>query len=137
MATGYSTRTAQTADARQNGGTSARWPRLLPPLLLIFAARWLARPSGQPSPLQEQNDSLVVVLDRPRRCWPGGTRPPDPTRKIRDLLAAREGVTGGLRSRRPVVTLTDRRTVEGMLAAVDPIIMPAQGNWADLGSPGR
>jgi Ca-activated chloride channel family protein len=60
------------------------------------------------------------------------------TRKIRDLLATREGAYTGLvvyaGDGHVVSPLTDdRRTVEGLLSAVDPIIMPAPGNRADLG----
>ena len=120
-----------------------RWQRLLAPLLLIVAALALAGPSFRtaPSPLQQQDDSLVVVLDLSLSMLAKDMKPDRltrATRKIRDLLAAREGAYTGLvvyaADGHVVSPLTDdRRTVEGLLSAVDPIIMPAPGNRADLG----
>lgn len=125
------------------GGSSSRWPRILPPLLLTIAALAMAGPSFRtaPSPLQQQNDSLVVVLDLSLSMLARDVEPDRltrATRKIRDLLASREGAYTGLvvyaADGHVVTPLTDdRRTVEGLLSAVDPIIMPATGNRADLG----
>lgn len=129
------------------GGAGATGPgrgqRLLAPLLLTVAAIALAGPSFRtaPSPLQQQDDSLVVVLDLSLSMLATDVKPDRLTRakrKIRDLLAAREGAYTGLvvyaADGHVVTPLTDdRRTVEGLLSAVDPIIMPAPGNRADLG----
>ncbi|GGY63928.1 VWA domain-containing protein [Marinobacter zhanjiangensis] len=125
------------------GGRPARWQRLLAPLLLMVTALALAGPSFRtaPSPLQQQDDSLVVVLDLSLSMLARDAEPDRltrATRKIRDLLAAREGTYTGLvvyaADGHVVSPLTDdRRTVEGLLSAVDPVIMPAPGNRADLG----
>ncbi|MFC4258601.1 VWA domain-containing protein [Marinobacter lacisalsi] len=124
-------------------GHSARWQRLLAPVLLIVAALAMAGPSFRtaPSPLQQQDDSLVVVLDLSLSMLARDLEPDRLTRairKIRDLLAAREGAYTGLvvyaGDGHVVTPLTDdRRTVEGLLSAIDPVIMPAPGNRADLG----
>lgn len=121
------------------GGRPARWQRLL----LMVTALALAGPSFRtaPSPLQQQDDSLVVVLDLSLSMLARDAEPDRltrATRKIRDLLAAREGTYTGLvvyaADGHLVSPLTDdRRTVEGLLSAVDPVIMPAPGNRADLG----
>lgn len=124
-------------------GRSRRGQRLLAPTLLAIVAVAMAGPSFRtaPSPLQEQDDSLVVVLDLSLSMLARDVEPDrltQATRKIRDLLATREGAYTGLvvyaADGHVVTPLTDdRRTVEALLAAVDPIIMPAPGNRADLG----
>lgn len=124
-------------------GGSARWQRLLAPVLLIVAALAMAGPSFRtaPSPLQEQDDSLVVVLDLSLSMLARDEEPDRltrATRKIRDLLEAREGAYTGLvvyaGDGHVVTPLTDDRgTVESLLSAIDPVIMPAPGNRADLG----
>ncbi|MCK7543412.1 VWA domain-containing protein [Marinobacter bryozoorum] len=117
--------------------------RLIAPLLLMLAAVALAAPSfrSAPSPLQQQDDSLVVVLDLSLSMLATDVEPDRltrATRKVRDLLATREGAYTALvvyaADGHVVTPLTDdRRTVEGMLSALDPVIMPAAGNRADLG----
>lgn len=117
--------------------------RLIAPLLLTLASIALAGPSfrSAPSPLQQQDDSLVVVLDLSLSMLATDVEPDRltrATRKVRDLLATREGAFTGLvvyaADGHVVTPLTDdRRTVEGMLGALDPVIMPATGNRADLG----
>ncbi len=127
-----------------HGGTpSARRARFVAPLLLALLAVALAGPSfrSAPSPLQQPDDSLVVVLDLSLSMLAADVEPDRLTRakrKIHDLLAAREGTFTGLvvytADGYVVTPLTDdRRTVEGMLGALDPMIMPAAGNRADLG----
>ncbi|MGM0570113.1 VWA domain-containing protein [Marinobacter sp.] len=122
---------------------SATRTRLVAPVLLAVAAIALAGPSfrSAPSPLQQQDDSLVVVLDLSLSMLATDVEPDRltrATRKIRDLLTTREGAFTGLvvyaADGHVVSPLTDdRRTVEGMLGALDPVIMPAAGNRADLG----
>lgn len=125
------------------GSARQRHLRLLAPALLVIAAVALAGPSFRtaPSPLQQQDDSLVVVLDLSLSMLATDVSPDRltrATRKIRDLMATREGAFTGLvvyaADGHVVTPLTDdRHTVEGMLGALDPIIMPAPGNRADLG----
>ena len=122
---------------------SARRARFVAPLMLVLMAVALAGPSfrSAPSPLQQPDDSLVVVLDLSLSMLAADVEPDRLTRakrKIHDLLAARESAFTGLvvyaADGYVVTPLTDdRRTVEGMLGALDPIIMPAAGNRADLG----
>jgi len=122
---------------------SATRIRVVAPLVLALTALALAGPSfrSAPSPLQQQDDSLVVVLDLSLSMLATDAEPDRltrATRKIRDLLATREGAFTGLvvygADGHVVTPLTDdRRTVEGMLGALDPVIMPASGNRADLG----
>lgn len=124
-------------------GRAARWQPLLAPILLIIAALALAGPSFRtaPSPLHQQDDSLVVVLDLSLSMLANDVEPDRltrATRKIRDLLEVREGAYTGLvvyaADGHVVTPLTDSRsTVESMLSAIDPIIMPAPGNRADRG----
>lgn len=121
----------------------SRANRLLAPALLAIAAIALAGPSFRtaPSPLQQQDDSLVIVLDLSLSMLATDVEPDRLTRakrKIRDLLATREGAYTGLvvyaADGHVVTPLTDdRHTVEGLLSALDPVIMPAPGNRADLG----
>ncbi len=128
-------------DVRPSG--QRRWGWLVPPLLLTLLALALAGPSFRsvPTSLQQQDDAVVVVLDLSLSMLATDVKPDRLTRairKIRDLLAAREGAFTGLvvyaADAHVVTPLTDdRRTVEGLLAALDPLIMPAAGNRADLG----
>lgn len=127
----------------ESGDATSRRYHLLPPVLLTVAAIALAGPSfrSAPSPVQQQDDSLVVVLDLSLSMLATDLEPDRltrATRKIRDLLATREGALTGLvvyaADGHVVTPLTDdRRTVEAMLDALDPTIMPAAGNRADLG----
>jgi len=118
----------------------------------------LAGPSWReaPSPLSQSDDSLVIVLDLSLSMLATDLQPDRLTlakRKIRDLLKARTGSLNALivyaGDAHVVTPLTDdSRTIEAMLAALDPTIMPATGNRADLaidrartllknGAPGR
>lgn len=136
------------ADARRPGpattGVTHRLPQWLPAgLALLVLALALAGPSWRqaPTPLQQQDDSLVIVLDLSLSMLANDVQPDRLTRakrKIRDILAAREGSLTALvvytADGHVVSPLTDdRRTIEGMLEALDPVMMPAQGNRADLG----
>lgn len=103
----------------------------------------LAGPSWRqaPTPLQQQNDSLVIVLDLSLSMLATDVEPDRLTvakRKIRDILKAREGALTALvvyaADAHVVTPLTDdRNTIEGMLNVLEPVIMPAAGNRADLG----
>lgn len=127
------------------GGPVGRQQARLWPLGLLLAvlALALAGPAWReaPTPLQQQDDSLVIVLDLSLSMLATDVQPDRLTqakRKIRDLLAARDGSLTALvvyaADAHVVTPLTDdRRTIEGMLDAIDPLIMPAAGNRADLG----
>lgn len=126
---------------RSGGQQRARvWPLALLVAVLSLA---LAGPAWReaPTPLQQQNDSLVIVLDLSLSMLATDVEPDRLTqakRKIRDILAARDGSLTALvvyaADAHVVTPLTDdRRTIEGMLGAIDPLIMPATGNRADLG----
>lgn len=103
----------------------------------------LAGPSWRqaPTPLQQQNDSLVIVLDLSLSMLATDVEPDRLTvakRKIRDILKAREGALTALvvyaADAHVVTPLTDdRNTIEGMLDVLEPVIMPAAGNRTDLG----
>ena len=124
-------------------GSGARSPTL--PLMLAIAmlSVALAGPSWReaPTPLQQQNDSLVIVLDLSLSMLATDVEPDRLTvakRKIRDILDAREGSLTALvvysADAHVVTPLTDdRQTIEGMLDVLDPVIMPAAGNRADIG----
>ncbi|SFR49682.1 Ca-activated chloride channel family protein [Marinobacter daqiaonensis] len=128
---------------RSGKGQHHRRNRLIPPLLLALGALALAGPSFRtaPAPLNQQDDALVVVLDQSLSMLATDVEPDRSTRairKIRDLLATREGAFTGLvvyaGDGHVVTPLTDdRRTIEGLLTALDPLIMPATGNRADMG----
>lgn len=122
------------------GTERAGW--VLPVLLILVAAVTLAGPSWReaPTPLQQQNDSLVIVLDLSASMLATDVKPNRLTvakRKIRDILTARPTSMTALvvyaGDGHVVTPLTDdRRTIEGMLDALDPLMMPAAGNRADL-----
>ena len=141
--------------ARQTPKASPMVPVTLAIVLLSVA---LAGPSWRetPSPLSQSEDSLVIALDLSLSMLATDLQPDRLTlakRKIRDLLKARAGSLNGLivyaGDAHVVTPLTDdSRTIEAMLAALDPTIMPATGNRADLaiakarglleqGAPGR
>jgi len=122
--------------------------RTLSPLLplslgILVLAIALSGPSWRqaPTPLKQPEDSLVIVLDLSLSMLATDVEPDRLTlakRKIRDILAAREGGLTGLLvysgDAHVVTPLTeDRRTIEAMLNVLEPTIMPAQGNRADLG----
>lgn len=109
---------------------------------VLVMAIALAGPSWRqaPTPLKQPEDSLVIVLDLSLSMLATDMEPDRLTlakRKIRDILAERRG---GLTSllvysgdAHVVTPLTgDFRTIEAMLGVLDPGIMPAQGNRADL-----
>lgn len=124
-------------------GSGARSPTI--PLMLAIAllSVALAGPSWReaPTPLQQQNDSLVIVLDLSLSMLATDVEPDRLTvakRKIRDILEAREGSLTALvvysADAHVVTPLTDdSQTIEGMLDVLEPVIMPATGNRADLG----
>lgn len=115
------------------------WPPVLTLLVLSLA---LAGPSWReaPTPLKQPGDSLVVVLDLSLSMLANDVEPDRLTlakRKIRDILAARRGALTALLvysgDAHVVTPLTDdQRTIEAMLGVLEPTIMPAQGNRADL-----
>ncbi|KPQ02487.1 VWA domain-containing protein [Marinobacter sp. HL-58] len=116
------------------------WPAVAAVVILAIA---LAGPSWRqaPTPLQQQNDSLVIVLDLSLSMLATDVEPDRLTvakRKIRDILKAREGALTALvvyaADAHVVTPLTDdRNTIEGMLDVLEPVIMPAAGNRTDLG----
>ncbi|MEP3165153.1 MAG: VWA domain-containing protein, partial [Marinobacter sp.] len=116
------------------------WPAVAAVVVLAIA---LAGPSWRqaPTPLQQQDDSLVIVLDLSLSMLATDVEPDRLTvakRKIRDILRAREGALTALvvyaGDAHVVTPLTDdRNTIEGMLDVLEPVIMPATGNRTDLG----
>lgn len=128
------------ADAITN---KQRRPGILLAILILVSAISLAGPSWReaPTPLQQQNDSLVIVLDMSLSMLATDVEPDRLTqakRKIRDILSQREGSFTGLvvyaADAHIVTPLTDdRKTIESLLGVIDPLMMPASGNRADLG----
>lgn len=127
-------------------GPEAHQPRRSPLLALSLAwitlAIALAGPSWReaPTPLKQSEDSLVLVLDLSLSMLATDVQPDRLTRakrKIRDILAAREDGLNALvvysGDAHVVTPLTqDTRTIEALLDVLEPVIMPAQGNRADL-----
>ena len=123
-------------------GGQRRSPLLALSLLTVLLAFALAGPAWRqaPTPLQQQNDSLVVVLDLSLSMLATDVEPDRLTlakRKIRDLLMERKGGFTALlvyaADAHVVTPLTDdRQTIEGLLDVVDPVIMPKPGNRPDL-----
>jgi len=109
---------------------------------LIILSLALAGPAWReaPTPLKQPSDSLVIALDLSLSMLATDVEPDRLTwakRKIRDILELREGSLTGLLvfsgDAHVVTPLTDDgRTIEGMLNVLDPVIMPATGNRADL-----
>lgn len=109
---------------------------------LVILAIALAGPAWReaPTPLKQPGDSLVIALDLSLSMLATDVEPDRLTRakrKIRDVLAVRQGSLTGLLvyagDAHVVTPLTDdARTIEGMLNVLDPVIMPATGNRADL-----
>lgn len=117
------------------------YPGALPALLVLIGTLALAGPSWRSTaaPLQQQDDALVIVLDLSLSMLATDVSPDRVTlarRKIHDLLRLRAGRLTGLvvyaGDAHTVAPLTDDlRTLEGMLPALDPLIMPVAGNRAD------
>ncbi len=129
---------------RQNGssGKTAKSPLAPATAALVILSLALAGPAWReaPTPLKQPGDSLVIALDLSLSMLATDVEPDRLTRakrKIRDILALREGSLTGLLvfsgDAHVVTPLTDDgRTIEGMLNVLDPVIMPATGNRADL-----
>ncbi|MCW8979006.1 MAG: VWA domain-containing protein, partial [Marinobacter sp.] len=129
---------------RHNGssGQSNKSPLVPASLALIILSLALAGPAWReaPTPLKQPGDSLVIALDLSLSMLATDVEPDRLTRakrKIRDILELREGSLTGLLvfsgDAHVVTPLTDDgRTIEGMLNVLDPVIMPATGNRADL-----
>ena len=123
-------------------GTARPSPVVPAALAVTLIAVALAGPAWReaPVPLKQPGDSLVIALDLSLSMLATDVEPNRLTRakrKIRDILAAREGSLTGLLvyagDAHVVTPLTDdRRTIEAMLDVLDPVIMPATGNRADL-----
>lgn len=121
---------------------SGKSPLVMLSLALLLMAIILAGPAWReaPTPLQQQNDSLVIVLDLSLSMLATDVEPDRLTlakRKIQDLLKEREGAFTGLvvyaADAHVVTPLTDDNdTVLGLLGVLDPLIMPAAGNRPDL-----
>ena len=121
------------------GGGSSRlrqlWWLTLPLLLVGASGPALERAE---LPVFEKSDALVIVLDLSRSMWATDTQPSRIRRarqKVMDILDARtEGVTGMVvfaGDAHVVTPLTDdTRTIENLLSALAPDIMPLQGSNA-------
>lgn len=118
-------------------------PGIILGTLVIACALALSGPSWReaPTPLMQENDSLVVVLDLSLSMLAQDVDPDRLTqakRKIRDILAQRGSSFTALvvysGDAHVVTPLTDDgRTIESLLDVIDPFMMPASGNRADLG----
>lgn len=129
---------------RRYGGASKKsGSRLFPAIsAVVILAVALAGPAWReaPTPLKKPGDSLVIVLDLSLSMLATDLEPDRLTRakrKIRDILAIREGGLTGLvvysGDAHVVTPLTDdSSTLTGMLNVLDPVIMPVQGNRSDL-----
>ncbi|MCM0611570.1 VWA domain-containing protein [Marinobacter sediminum] len=141
-----------------NAGQKNASPILPVSLAVALLAIALAGPAWReaPTPLKQPGDSLVIALDLSLSMLATDLEPDRLTlakRKIRDILELRDGSLNGLivyaADAHVVTPLTDdSKTIEGMLGVLDPVIMPATGNRADLaisraralleqGAPGR
>lgn len=121
------------------GGGSSRlrqlWWLTLPLLLIGASGPSLERAE---LPVFEKSDALVIVLDLSRSMWATDTQPSRIRRarqKVMDILDERtEGVTGMVvfaGDAHVVTPLTDdTRTIENLLSALAPDIMPLQGSNA-------
>ncbi|QSP94365.1 VWA domain-containing protein [Marinobacter salinisoli] len=127
---------------RGSSGKTSRSPLLPVMAAVVVLAIALAGPAWRqaPTPLKQQGDSLVIVLDLSLSMLATDVEPNRLTlakRKIRDILAARQGSLNGLivyaADTHVVAPLTDDgKTIESMLDVLDPVIMPAPGNRTDL-----
>lgn len=125
-----------------SSGKATRSPLAPATAALIILSLALAGPAWReaPTPLKQPGDSLVIALDLSLSMLATDVEPDRLTRakrKIRDILELREGSLTGLLvfsgDAHVVTPLTDDgRTIEGMLNVLDPVIMPATGNRADL-----
>ena len=111
------------------------WWLTLPILVIGAAGPSLERAE---LPVFEKSDALVIVLDLSQSMWATDTQPSRVRRarqKIMDILDTRsEGVTGMVvfaGDAHVVTPLTDdARTIENLLSALSPDIMPLQGSNA-------
>ncbi|WP_372996905.1 VWA domain-containing protein [Marinobacter sp.] len=125
-----------------SSGKSPGSPLVPAAAALVILSLALAGPAWReaPTPLKQPGDSLVIALDLSLSMLATDVEPDRLTRakrKIRDILALREGSLTGLLvfsgDAHVVTPLTDDgRTIAGMLNVLDPVIMPATGNRADL-----
>ncbi|WP_296933050.1 VWA domain-containing protein [uncultured Marinobacter sp.] len=125
-----------------SSGKTAKSPLAPAAVALTILSLALAGPAWReaPTPLKQPGDSLVIALDLSLSMLATDVEPDRLTRakrKIRDILQLREGSLTGLLvfsgDAHVVTPLTDDgRTIEGMLNVLDPVIMPATGNRADL-----
>ena len=125
-----------------SSGKAAKSPLAPATAALVILSLALAGPAWReaPTPLKQPGDSLVIALDLSLSMLATDVEPDRLTRakrKIRDILELREGSLTGLLvfsgDAHVVTPLTDDgRTIEGMLNVLDPVIMPATGNRADL-----
>jgi Ca-activated chloride channel family protein len=132
--------------AADQQGVPRRMPRIASPLAAVLALSLislaLAGPVWRqaPSPAAPPTNSLVIVLDLSLSMLATDVEPSRLTlakRKIRDILGARQGNLTALvvyaADAHSVTPLSDdSATTESMLAVLDPLMMPAAGNRADL-----
>ncbi len=119
----------------------ANWPLwlFLAALLLVVIA--LAGPTWQrlPQPLFRQQSALVICLDISRSMLAADLKPSRLVRarlKVQDILRQRrEGQTALIAFAGDAFALTpltdDNRTIEALLGALDPGMMPVQGSAPD------
>ena len=114
------------------------WPPLLTGLALAIASLALAGPTWQrlPQPIDQKTDALVIVLDLSLSMYARDVAPSrlvQARHAVTDVLRARnEGFTGLVAyagDAHTVAPLTDDvRTIENLLAALAPDMMPVLGS---------
>ena len=121
-----------------SGGGRKRWPLL--PLLLawLLAGLAIAGPVWEklPQPVRQKEDALVIIQDLSLSLYAQDLSPNRLTRalqKLGDILRARQEGTTALvvysGDAYVVAPLTDdTRTIDGMVSALSPVIMPSYGS---------
>lgn len=135
----YLIHNAQNKDQAQ----SITWLRWLGPVLWTVMVLAIAGPSWsyQETPVFQRKDALIIVLDLSASMMASDIKPDRLNQarfKLRDLLESRkEGQTALVVFAAEAFTVSpltdDHQTIEALLPALSPDIMPAQGGRMDKG----